>query len=73
MEGIDIRRIVKNLCIAVETRLSQVFDEIQEDPRNINTKIDRLLIEYAEVLGNILEKYYKFTEQGIIDFISEED
>jgi hypothetical protein len=61
-EELDIRRIVKNLCIAVETRLSQVFDEIQEDPRNINTKIDRLLIEYAEVLGNILEKYYKFTE-----------
>lgn len=61
-EELDIRRIVKNLCIAVETRLSQVFDEIQEDPRNINTKVDRLLIEYAEVLGNILEKYYKFTE-----------
>ncbi len=61
-EELDIRQIVKNLCIAVETRLSQVFDEIQENPRDINTKIDRLLIEYAEVLGNILEKYYKFTE-----------
>lgn len=61
-EELDIRKIIKNLCVAVETRLSQVFDEIQEDPRNINTKIDRLLIEYAEVLGNILEKYYKFTE-----------
>lgn len=59
---IDIRQIVTNLCVAIETRLAQVFDEIQEDPRNINTRVDRLLIDYAEVLGNILEKYYKFTE-----------
>jgi hypothetical protein len=59
---LDVRTSVANLCHAVETRLAQVFDEIQEDPRNINTKVDRLLIDYTEVLGNILEKYYKFTE-----------
>jgi hypothetical protein len=50
------------MCVAVETRLAQVFDTIQEDPRNINTRIDRVLIEYCEVLGGLLEKYYKFTE-----------
>ena len=61
-EELDIRKIIKNLCVAIESRLSQVFDTIQEDPRNINTRIDRLLIDYTEVLGNILEKYYKFTE-----------
>lgn len=60
---LDIRKMVANLCVAIETRIGQVFDEIQEDPRNINTKIDRLLIDYAEVLGSILEKYYKFTEE----------
>lgn len=60
---IDIRHIVANLCVAIESRLAQVFDTIQEDPRNINTKVDRLLIDYAEVLGNVLEKYYKFTEE----------
>ncbi len=59
---IDVRQIVANLCMAIETRLAQVFDEIQEDPRNINTRVDRLLIDYADTLGNILEKYYKFTE-----------
>lgn len=59
---IDVRQMVAQLCVAIETRVSQVFDEIQENPRDINTKIDRLLIDYAEVLGNILEKYYKFTE-----------
>ena len=59
---IDVRKMVAHLCIAIETRLGQVFDEIQEDPRNINTRVDRVFIEYAEVLGNLLEKYYKFTE-----------
>lgn len=59
---LDIRSIIKNLSFAIESRLAQVFDSIQEDPRNINTRVDRLLIEYAEVLGGILEKYYKFTE-----------
>jgi len=51
------------MCVAVETRLGQVFDTIQEDPRNINTRIDRVLIEYCEVLGGLLEKYHKFVEQ----------
>jgi hypothetical protein len=60
---LDIRHIVTNLCVAIESRLAQVFDSIQEDPENINTRVDRLLIDYAEVLGNILEKYYKFTEE----------
>lgn len=59
---LDVRQTIATLCVAIETRLAQVFDEIQADPRNINTKVDRLLIDYAEVLGNILEKYYKFTE-----------
>ena len=59
---IDIREMVRNLCVAIETRLGQVFDEIQENPRDINTRIDRVLIEYGELLGGLLEKYYKFTE-----------
>ena len=58
---LDIKTIVTQLCVAIETRLIQIFDEIQEDPRSINTRVDRLLIEYADSLGAILEKYYKFT------------
>lgn len=61
-EELDIRKTIKQLCIAIETRFGQIFDEIQQDPRNINTRIDRVLIEYANVLQGILEKYYKFTE-----------
>lgn len=66
---IDIRTMAARLCAAIETRLSQVFDEIQENPRDINTKVDRLLIDYAEVFGNILEKYYKFTEAPSETFV----
>ena len=69
-EELDIRKIIKNLCLAIETRLSQVFDSIQADPENINTRIDRLLIDYTEVLGSILEKYYKFTEESTENSIS---
>jgi hypothetical protein len=66
---IDIRSMAARACAAIETRLGQVFDEIQENPRDINTKIDRLLIDYMEVFGNILEKYYKFTEAPSEQFI----
>jgi hypothetical protein len=63
---IDVRQMVARLCVAIETRVSQVFDHIQEayedDSKDINTKIDRLLIDYTEALGSVLEKYYKFTE-----------
>ena len=59
---IDVRQMVAHLCVAIETRLGQVFDEIQSDPSNINTRVERVLIEYGELLGGLLEKYYKFTE-----------
>jgi hypothetical protein len=59
---IDVRQMVARLCVAIEMRVGQVFDEIQEDPRNINTRVDRMLKEYGELLGTLLEKYYKFTE-----------
>lgn len=41
---LDIKLIAKKLAAALEVRLSQVFDLIQEDPRNI--KMDRTLIEW---------------------------
>lgn len=62
-ENLDVRQMVSRLCAAIEIRFGQIFDEIQADPRNINTRVDRMLKEYGEMLGNLLEKYYKFTEQ----------
>lgn len=53
----------------VETRMAQVFDEMMEDPRNINTKVDRLFGEYADILGNLLDKYHKWQEKPQADQI----
>src|ERR1700722_4044497 len=55
-EELDIERTMKNLATAIETRLTQVFDSIQEDPRNINPKLDRLVVEYAEMFSGLLDK-----------------
>ena len=66
-EELDIRQTIKRMVVGLETRFAQVFDEIQEDPRNINTRIDRLMIDYAEVLGNLLDKCHKFTETPAAD------
>ena len=52
---IDIKTVVKKLVVGIEHRASQVFDLIQEDPRNI--KMDRTLIEWFNSLTAILEKY----------------
>jgi len=63
-QEIDAKKMIINLCFAIETRMAQVFDSIQQDPNNINTRIDRLMIEYANTLGVVLEKYYKFVEHA---------
>jgi hypothetical protein len=52
---VDIKVIVKRVVAAIEVRASQVFDQIQEDPRNI--KMDRTLIEWFNTLTMLLEKY----------------
>lgn len=52
---VDIKVIVKRLVATIETRAAQVFDQIQEDPRNI--KMDRTLIEWFNTLTVVLEKY----------------
>ena len=56
-QEVDIKRMITNMIVAIETRASQVFDHIQEDP--VNFKRDRILIEWFDTLGNILEKYHK--------------
>lgn len=64
---LDIETIMAKMAINVETRMAQVFDEMMEDPRNINTKVDRLFVEYADILGNLLDKYHKWKEKPAAD------
>lgn len=52
---VDIKVIVKRMVASIELRAAQVFDQIQEDPRNI--KMDRTLIEWFNALTGLLEKY----------------
>lgn len=61
---LDIKNSLQHLCFTVETRLGQISDSIQEDPRNINTRIDRVFIEYINAFTGLLEKAYKIINNG---------
>lgn len=52
---IDIKEMLKKLAVNAQTRISQMFDIIQEDPRNF--KADRTLIEWFNTMVGMLEKY----------------
>ena len=64
---LNIEKTMAIMAINVETRMAQVFDTIMDDPRNINTKVDRLFADYAEILGNLLDKYHKWKEKPVAD------
>lgn len=57
---INIRDMIKNLCMAIEGRIEVIYEEISNS--NTNSKTDTVLIGYANTLTNILDKYYKYTE-----------
>lgn len=59
---LDFRQLIVRVGMALETRLSQIFDAIQEDPRNINTRIDRVFLDYCERMESVLDKCHKFNE-----------
>lgn len=67
-EEIDLKAAISRLCIAVETRLGQIHDIIQEeyynDPRSINVKVDRLMIEYINAFSPLLEKANKIINEA---------
>lgn len=52
---VDIKISAKKMVAAIEIRAAQVFDQIQEDPSN--TRGDRILIEWLNLLVSILEKF----------------
>lgn len=52
---LDIKQIVKSLVVKIEFRADQVFNLIQNDPRNV--KMDRNLVEWLNLLLQTLEKF----------------
>lgn len=59
---LDVKKMITNLCLVIEQRAEQIFNMIQEDPRNLNTRTERILIEYFDTLQSALERYYKIVE-----------
>lgn len=59
---LNVDQMMAKMALNVETRFSQLFDLIQEDPRSANTKIERLWVDMGEMMGNVLDKYYKWKE-----------
>lgn len=53
---LDIKTMMVNSIAAVETLLSQIYNEIQESPDNINTRT-------ARVFNETLDRFYKALEQ----------
>lgn len=64
---VDIKIMIKRVVAAIETRAEQIFDLIQEDPRNI--KMDRTLIEWFNTLSTLMEKY-DMIQTGPVDQIN---
>lgn len=62
-QELDIKTTIKKMIIAAETRLSQMYDIVQQDPRNI--KMDRQLVEWFNTLSDSLEKLAKI-ESGML-------
>lgn len=51
---VDIKTMARKALVNLETRLSQMFDILQEDPRNF--RFDRSMVEYFNVFLTYLEK-----------------
>ena len=67
---LNVDQMMGKMALAVETRISQIYDIIQEDPRNVNTKTERLWAEYMEIAGGLLDKYYKWKESQAITTVN---
>lgn len=61
---LNLKDTINGLIKVVETRLAQIHDSIQENPRDVNSRVDRVFIEYVDKLGALLEKAYKITLGG---------
>lgn len=61
---LDIKTILATMIMATETRVAQIFDQIQSDPDNVNTRTERLFNEYLDRLQSAIEKWQKYIIQS---------
>lgn len=57
---LDIKKMLATAIAAIELRCGQIFDQIQADPTSISTREERLLNEYFDRFGGMIEKYQKY-------------
>ncbi len=62
-QELDVKMMLKKMVVAAETRLGQIYDVVQSDPRNI--KLDRQLVEWFNALSDALERLAK-VESGML-------
>lgn len=61
---LDIKTMLANMIMATETRIAQIFDQIQADPDNVNTRTERLFNEYLDRFQSAIEKWQKYIIQS---------
>ncbi len=66
---LDIDSIMARMAVNVEARVAQIYDIVQDNPNDINTKVERVLIEYVDALGGLLDKYHKWKDSRLPDHI----
>jgi hypothetical protein len=66
---LDAEIMMGRMALAVETRIGQLYDLIQENPRDVNTRTERLWVELVETAGGLLDKYYKWKETNSMQVI----
>lgn len=59
---IDIKKMLTNIGVLIESRLEQYFDRVQQNPENL--KPDYGLIKYFELMLNYAEKFNKIVNQA---------
>jgi hypothetical protein len=59
---IDIKKLMVNTGILIQSRLEQFYDKIQQNPENI--KPDHALIKYFELMLNFADRYNKIVNES---------
>lgn len=56
---LDIHKMVAGMCINIEERTAIFYDQIMANPYNIDSRLERVLLEWFDRLGANLERLHK--------------
>jgi len=61
-DEVDIKKVIKAAVINIQARIEQMYDLIQSNPANV--RVDRVLIEWFNLLLNSTEKFDKIVNES---------